>query len=126
MGERPHRDVGEPDARIDPEPLTTLLPVIGVLAGILAPMAREQWNAPARVRSRIVRSSARLRDDLRRIEADLAILSDVVTEAGAGNLPWEIGHRLELTEDQFFRYRESTANLMTYASRCVKRVNEIE
>src|SRR5687768_15300770 len=116
---RLHGSVG----RIDPDPLMTLLTIAGTLAGILAPVAWDRWNAPARVRSRIVTTSRRLRDDLRRMEADLEILQDVVVEAGAAHLPFEIGNRMELTEDQFVRYREATNNLMTYATRCVKKVN---
>lgn len=127
MSKRPDRAPNGPPARIDPDPLTPLLPVLATLAGILATMARAQWNAPARVRARIVTSSGRLRDDLRRMQADLEILNDVVTGSpGAPSLPFEIGNRLLLTGDEFRRYREATTNLMTYATRCVRRVHEIE
>lgn len=114
-------------ALLDPEPISILLTLIGTVGAIAIPIARESWwNAPPRVRSRVVQSTGRLSDELRRMEVDLQLLMEVVDAADGSHLPLRLGSQLYLTNDQFRRYRDAAERLMAAAGRSIKRIHEIE
>jgi hypothetical protein len=126
MSRRPNTLQGPLD-RLDPDPVGILLGVLGTVAGIVIPLAREAWwSAPPRLRARITTSAGRLSDEQRHMDVDLAILEELVAENDASSLPFQLGTQLYLSNEWFRRYREVAERLASSAARSVRRIHEIE